>query len=183
MRVKKGNEKVDLLKFRNRVEKVTNNAKQNDIEEMCGFKYGELSKIYGGHAALTIDHLIKLSDAYHCGVDYLLGRDDMSSNSFTEFSAYNFINTIALARYYGVVQLSFENSTFTVPGSFECVDIPVNVIRITNSKMNDYLTLYVNLVKAASNTGDLGKKVLEVWMDGIKEENPNIQGSDLIEKH
>ena len=185
MRAKKGNEKVDLIEFRNRVEKVTNNAKQNDIEEMCGFKYGELSKIYGGHASLTIDHLIKLSNAYYCSIDYLLGRDDTANRDREEMTAYDLVYALAVAEGIGAVNIkTFESWDYHAP-NFKGGEVPqINsvVIRVTNSMLNDNLRALKGLMGIKADTEELGGEMLSMWLTRLKEKRLSIKGADMLPK-
>ena len=67
MKRKFGNYLVDKFVFRERLEKITNHAKQKDIEEKAGISNG-ISRIYSGEAALTVDHLIQLSSNRNCHI-------------------------------------------------------------------------------------------------------------------
>lgn len=70
---KKGNELVDLKIFRDNVEKISRNATQNAIEEKCGLPMGKLTRLYNGYDPLHVDDLIKISHAYNCSIDFLIG--------------------------------------------------------------------------------------------------------------
>ena len=186
MNNKKGNSLVDLSVFRNRVEKVTQNANQNEIEEVIGIRYGELSNVYNGHAALTIDLLIRLSNAYHCSVDYLLGRDDIANRNSDELTAYDFIYTMAVAQDMGAIEMDeFSWDRYERPG--EIFEIPNGVfkmdtvvIKIVNSKLNENLKLLRSLLSIGNDTEELRGEILSMWLNRLKEKRISISGSDMV---
>ena len=69
----KGNNLVNLKEFREKLEKISKNAPQSEVEEKTGMPIGKLTRIYNGYDALTVDHLISIAQAYNCSVDTLLG--------------------------------------------------------------------------------------------------------------
>ena len=69
---KAGNDTVNLTDFRKRLADVSKGDFQKNIEMNAGLAPNELSRIFSGQKALSVDHLVKLANAYNCSIDYLL---------------------------------------------------------------------------------------------------------------
>ena len=168
--MKRGNELVDLRVFRERLEKVTERATQSSIEEKAGIKTGGLSRIYSGVDALTVDHLIKLSNACDCSIDYLLGHDAKVMNDNKRITApfvVDLLDTLSDMDYIKFDMMEWEDySCFHMT----TMKVRTNAVLIRNASLNTLINNYVSLKKALVMVpSDLENDMYKLWKDSLKD--------------
>ena len=179
MKRKFGNYLVDKFVFRERLEKITNHAKQKDIEEKAGISNG-ISRIYSGEAALTVDHLIQLSKAYNCSIDYLLGIDNDSENDSKRASTvYEFAKAVNDANKCGAIKVIEERYNLDDRESGKSIEITGKCIRILDYDLNDAVSFVLVLDRATQYSEKYGEGVLEQFLEGLKENHKPLQKANV----
>ena len=177
-RIKRGNSLVDLELFRERMEELTDHAKQKEIEEKADIKPGGLSRLYYGEDAITIDHLIKISKAYNCSIDYLLGRDSIDLKH--DISVKDIIETI-----HALCEMGSVIMTDQYHYVLDSIEVDTVAICVRNRNLNAVLKQYCSLRKALDVLdSELKQQVYESWLNSqlkkISESNDySIEGDTM----
>lgn len=158
-KVKRGNSLVDLDLFRERMEELTNHAKQKEIEEKADIKQGGLSRLYYGEDTITVDHLIKISKAYNCSIDYLLGRDEIEKKK--DVSVKDIIEMVHALCEMDSIEMIDEYEWPNTNDTYKSVGLYVK-----NSKLNTVLVSYCALRKALNVVyPELKKQMYNIWLE------------------
>lgn len=182
---KRGNNRVDIDDFKQRLEHVTGYKKQHDIEEEADLPFNALTKIYGRQQALTVDTLLALSKTYGVSIDYLLGND-LNENRENNLNVADFIEMIHALHNIGAIKLQPKatwTATLDYYGHPETVKVSSSAILIANINLESIMQDYMQLKKGMEVIEDssLSKEVYDRFVNARRESNVSIKGATIPE--
>lgn len=182
---KRGNDLVDMHDFRRRLEEVTGHKAHSIVEEEADLPDNTLSKIYRGDIALTVDHLLRISNKYKCSIDYLLGNDVPKGSRENDINVADFVDMIHALHNMGSVKL-LPKSNWTASVDFgdhsETVKVSSSAILIANANLESIMQDYIKLKKGLDVIdGSLHEEVYSSFLNTRRKSNVSIKGATIPE--